>query len=134
MKSLPFKFLFAVCLVAPPGFVQSGAIGQEPAKKAADPTALIKLKVKAARLPADKLEQANKIGADHAVKIADAEAKRDAVLTPQQRQMLTQAASNAAKGGKESGKTPQEVAADMVAALKGLNLTAEQLPKFTAAR
>jgi hypothetical protein len=131
MKSLLFKSFVSACLVAVLCFAWSGAIGQEAAKKRPDKIALLTLRLKTARLPSDVLEKANKIVAEHAPKIADAEAKRDAALPPEQRQALMQAATDAAKRLKEGGSA-NDSAADVVAAMKGLKLTPEQAAKYKA--
>jgi Spy/CpxP family protein refolding chaperone len=132
MKSLLFKSFIAGCLVAALSLAFD-AVGQDATKKKVDPTAFLKLKLRVAGLPADIQEKANKIIAEHAPKIADAYAKHDAILTPQQRQALAQAAKDGADRLK-AGQSATDVGASTAAALKTLDLTKEQASKLKAAK
>jgi hypothetical protein len=128
MKSLLSKVLVAGCvlsivaaLIAVPD-----SQGQEKKKKK-DATAGIKKKLEDAELGADLLEKCKKIVDEHAPKIAEAQAKVDAVLTDEQKK-----ARNAAqKAAKDAGKKGKEAAADVEAALK---LTDEQKGKMEEAQ
>lgn len=129
-----FNLFVASLVTAALSCACTAVIGQEVTKKKVDATAFIKLKLLAARLPADVQQKTNKIVSDHALKIADAEAKRDAALTPKQLQGLNQIAAEGAKGIKNGTKTPQSVAADSEAAIKALNLSEEQKTKYAAGK
>jgi len=134
MKSRVFRLFVAICITAAWSGAASVVIGQEAKKKKVDPTALIKFKLLAARLPADVQAKTNKIVAEHALKIADAEAKRDAVLTPKQLQGFQQVGAEAAKAIKDGTKTPEMAMADSEAAVKALGLTDDQKTKYTAGK
>jgi ABC-type Na+ efflux pump permease subunit len=89
-------------------------------------TAKIKKQLQAAELPADVLEKCNKIVAEMAPKVAEAQSKVDAVLTAEQQQ----ARAAAQKAAKEAGKKKKEAQAEVEAATK---LTDEQKSKLAAA-
>lgn len=121
MKSLLSKILVLGCVLT--ALMTFGpAQGQEGRRKKGDATAGIKKKLASAELPADVLAKADKIVAENAPKIAEAQAKVDAVLTDEQRA----AQKTARKAAKDAGKKGREAAAEIEAALK---LTPEQKTK-----
>jgi hypothetical protein len=133
MNSFALKVFLAGWLTAAMSLAGSAVLGQEAKTKKPDPTSLIKFKLLAARLPADVQVKTNKLVAEHALKIAEAEAKRDAVLTPKQLQGFREAGAAGAKAARE-GKSPQEIQADNEAAVKALNLTEDQKAKYAAGK
>ena len=127
MKPLLSKIFVVGCLMAAVSFAWTIAEGQEgKKKKKGDPTTGLKKKLAAAELPADVLEKANKIVEEHGPKIAEAQAKVDEILTPDQRRAKRQAQ----KAAKEAGKKGKEAEADVAAAV---TLTDEQKEKMAAA-
>jgi Spy/CpxP family protein refolding chaperone len=130
MKSFLSKLVIAGCVLSilTALVAVQDSVGQEKKKKQkADPTANIKKKLDSAELPADVLEKAKKIVEEHAPKIAEAQDKVNAILTPEQRQ-ARQAAQKAAK---DAGKKGKEAAAEVDAATK---LTDEQKGKMEEAQ
>jgi len=91
-----------------------------------NPADQIKKKLAEAGLPSDTLEKANKVVADNAPKLKEAQAKVDSVLTAEQQSAKKQARKNA----KTSGKKGKEAKADIASAVK---LTPEQKTKLAAA-
>ena len=136
MRSFISKILLAGCISAGLCLSSSGAMGQEDAKKKlAETTALnfTKIRLTVAGVKGDALDKATKIVEEHAPKIAEAQAKRDAVLTPAQRQALAKAGADATKAIKDGTKTPQQIAAEGTAAFQSLNLSATQKTKYDSA-
>jgi len=125
MKSFAAKLFVIGCLLASV-MTWGAAQGQDGKKKKGDPSANIKKKIADAALPADVTEKANKVVADHADKIAAAQAKVDAVYTAEQQT----AKRTAQKAAKDAGKKGKEATAEVEAAMK---LTAEQKTKLEAA-
>lgn len=120
LLSLPLVALALVVLTL------NVADAQDKKRNKNDPSAKIKKQLQAAELPADVLEKCNKIVAEKAPKVAEAQAKVDAVLTAQQQQ----ARAAAQKAAKEAGTKRKEAVAAVEAATK---LTDEQKTKLAAA-
>jgi len=138
MKSPTSKFLLTGCITAALCISWSGASGQDAAKASAK-AAEIHVSFTKARLTligvsGDALEKAMKIVEEHAPKVAEARAKQNAILTPEQRQALSKATREAAIGVKDGTKQLDSVSADVAAALKSLNLPAAQKAKYDAAQ
>jgi len=91
-----------------------------------DPTASIKKKLAAADLPSDAREKVNKVLADDAPKLKDAQGKIDAILTNEQKQ----AKRTVQKEAKQSGAKRKELQAKIDEAMK---LTSEQKSKLSSA-
>src|SRR4051794_35487229 len=104
----------------------SPALAAKKNKGQRNPVEQIKKKLAAADLPSDALEKANKVVAENAPKLKEAQAKVDSVLTAEQRNAKKQARKNA----KTSGKKGKQAKADIAAAVK---LTPEQKTKLAAA-
>jgi hypothetical protein len=131
MKSFVSKLFVVGCLTAALGLAWTVADGQEGKKKKqqakADPTAKVKKSVAEADLPADVREKAEKIIAEHAPKLREAQAKFNAATTQEQRQ----AANAARKAAKDAGRKGKAVQEEALAAMK---LTDEQKSKYEAAQ
>jgi hypothetical protein len=104
----------------------SPALAAKKNKGQRNPVEQIKKKLAAADLPSDALEKANKVVAENAPKLKEAQEKVDSVLTAEQRNAKKQARKNA----KTSGKKGKQAKADIAAAVK---LTPEQKTKLAAA-
>ncbi len=124
MKPLVIKTLIVGCLMGlvTIGFAQNE--GNKNKKKGAkgDPTSGLRAKVKEAELGDELTAKVNKIIDEHAPKLKEAQAKVDAVLTDDQRRDRRAAQ----KAAKDAGKSRQEAAAEVNAAVK---LTDEQKKK-----
>jgi hypothetical protein len=138
MKSLTTKFFVAGCITAAICLATSNVTGQDAAKDAAKRAALntsmTKTRLALAGVSGDTLDKAMKIAEEHAPKIAEAMAKQQAILTPEQRQILGKATREAAMGVKDGTKKLDDISADAAAALKSLNMSTAQKASYDAAR
>jgi ABC-type Na+ efflux pump permease subunit len=92
-----------------------------------DPTAALVKKAADEGLPEDAIAKIKTVAAEHAPKLRAAQAKVDALLTPEQKK----ARGEAMKAARAAGKKRKELQADIAAAL---NLSDDQQEKIAAAQ
>lgn len=125
MKPLLIKTLIVSCLM---GLVAVGFAQQEKKKKGGgnDPTAKLRKSVADSDLGADLKEKVVKVIDEHAGKLKELQAKRDAVPSAEQ----TAAKKAAQKAAKDAGKKGKAASEEAFAAMK---LTDEQKKKYEEA-
>jgi hypothetical protein len=111
--------LFCVLCISPVLAAKKNKAQKSPADQ-------IKKKLAEADLPTDTLEKAKKIVDENGIKLKEAQAKVDGVLTAAQQSAKKQARKNA----RSAGKKGKEAKADIAAAVK---LSPEQKTKLAAA-